>query len=35
MFAFANEGVYKLIVSDALETEDPDLQGFCRVTFKK
>ena len=32
---FRKSGKYRLVVSDNLETEDPELQGFCNVEYRR
>jgi hypothetical protein len=31
---FTKTGVYRILVSDALETEDPVLDGWCNIRFE-
>jgi hypothetical protein len=32
---FTISGVYKILVSESLETEDPVLDGWCHVSFRR
>ncbi len=32
---FKESGIYTVLVSPALETEDPDIQGWCKIRFKR